>query len=57
MYVFLSENPSYVDYDPKYGLIWEQNGLVYGDWSAGIYGDGSYTKEVEYFPNSVMQKY
>lgn len=43
--VFLSENDSFHDPGTKKTLLWQQKGLVYGDWSSGPNGDGTYTFE------------
>lgn len=53
MYLFVSESPLFVDFNDPNSLIWEKNGLVYGDWSAGMNGDGIFTNEVEIIPNEV----
>nr|CAH7754683.1 unnamed protein product [Callosobruchus chinensis] len=46
LYVYLSENESVEDYHPS-KLFWYKEGLTYGDWTSGIYGDGSYVVEKE----------
>lgn len=56
LYVFLSENPSFVNFDDAKALIWEKNGLRYDDWSAGLNGDGTFTQEVEITPSEVCMK-
>lgn len=53
MYVFLSENPAFVDFNDPKALVWEKNGLMYGDWNAGLDGDGSFTNEIEFTPSEV----
>lgn len=53
MFVFISENPSFVDFNDTNALIWEKNGLTYGDWNAGINGDGTFTSEVDFTPSDV----
>lgn len=53
MYVFISENPAFVDFNNADALVWEKNGLVYGDWTAGLNGDGTFTKEIEITPSEV----
>lgn len=42
MYVFLSENEQYPDFDNPHSLIWKHDNLVYGDWTGGPYEDGTY---------------
>lgn len=51
MYVFISENPAFVDFNNPDALVWEKNGLVYGDWTAGLNGDGTFTKEIDITPS------
>jgi hypothetical protein len=53
MYVFLSENPLAADFNDRNSLIWEKVGLTYGDWNAGINGDGSFSNEIEFTPSEV----
>ena len=53
MYVFLSENPLSADFNDRNSLIWEKVGLTYGDWNAGIDGDGTFTHEIEFTPSEV----
>lgn len=67
MYVFLSENEQYPDFDNPHSLIWKHDNLVYGDWTGGPYEDGTYklstklsTTEVrftiDYVPNLITKK-
>ncbi|XP_026685374.1 cleft lip and palate transmembrane protein 1 homolog [Diaphorina citri] len=42
MYVFLSESDRNPDFDNSHALIWKHDNLVYGDWTAGPYGDGTF---------------
>lgn len=42
MYVYISEDLKGISNFTNANLIWEQGGLVYGDWYAGADGDGTY---------------
>ncbi|CAI9734582.1 lip and palate transmembrane 1 homolog [Octopus vulgaris] len=42
MYVYVSEQEVFTDFDNPESEFWVQKGLVYGDWASGIYKDGSY---------------
>ncbi|KAL5008258.1 hypothetical protein ScPMuIL_013839 [Solemya velum] len=43
-YAYISEDEEFSDFANKDALFWRHNGLVYGDWTAGVNGDGSFTK-------------
>ncbi|KAK9508000.1 hypothetical protein O3M35_007754 [Rhynocoris fuscipes] len=45
MYVFLSENNVFTEFDNPKFLIWHKTGLVYGDWNSGPNADGTYMFE------------
>lgn len=47
MSIYVSEQEFFEDFNNPKSLIWFQDGLVYGDWSSGRYGDGSYTNAVK----------
>lgn len=42
MYVFLSEDDVYPDFSNPHALIWKHENIVYGDWTAGPYEDGTF---------------
>lgn len=42
MYVFLSEDEMFTNFDDPDALIWTKKGLVYGDWTGGPDGDGTH---------------
>ncbi|CAH1174120.1 unnamed protein product [Phaedon cochleariae] len=52
LYIYLSDNETMDNYHPS-NLFWYKEGLTYGDWNAGPYGDGSYAveKDVPITPN------
>lgn len=42
MYVFLSEDEVFTNFDDPNALVWSKKGLIYGDWTGGPNGDGTY---------------
>uniref|UniRef100_A0A8D8RI60 Cleft lip and palate transmembrane protein 1 homolog n=2 Tax=Cacopsylla melanoneura TaxID=428564 RepID=A0A8D8RI60_9HEMI len=42
MYVFLSEDDRHPDFNNPHSLVWKHDSLVYGDWTGGPYGDGTF---------------
>ncbi|RZF36720.1 hypothetical protein LSTR_LSTR005033 [Laodelphax striatellus] len=47
MYVYLSEDEKFLKHDES-KLIWQKNGLIYGDWTSGPNGDGTYNFETKF---------
>ncbi|GAA50248.1 Cleft lip and palate transmembrane protein 1 like protein [Clonorchis sinensis] len=47
MYVFMNEHPTFTAFNDSQALFWHKQDLVYGDWTGGPHGDGSYTKDGE----------
>lgn len=45
MYIYLSEQDDFTDFNNEDALFWSLKGLEYGDWTSGPNGDGSYIKE------------
>uniref|UniRef100_A0A1B6G4Q6 Cleft lip and palate transmembrane protein 1 n=1 Tax=Cuerna arida TaxID=1464854 RepID=A0A1B6G4Q6_9HEMI len=45
MYVFLSEEERFVRFDDPSALIWKQQDLIYGDWTGGPNGDGTFNMD------------
>ena len=45
MYVYVSEQEKFNDFANGDALIWLEEELVYGDWTSGVNGDGSYEKK------------
>ncbi|XP_052697310.1 putative lipid scramblase CLPTM1 [Crassostrea angulata] len=45
MYIYLSEQEDFTDFNNEDALFWSLKGLEYGDWTSGPNGDGSYIKE------------
>lgn len=43
LHVYISEDPSWVNFNDPSSLIWLQEDLMYGDWYGGRNGDGIYT--------------
>lgn len=44
MYIYLSESETFTEFDNPSALFWLEEDLIYGDWTSGENGDGSYTK-------------
>lgn len=42
LYIYLSENEVFTDFNNTEALFWYQQDLVYGDWTTGDSGDGCY---------------
>ena len=40
--MYINELESFVDFKDKKTLIWLEEDLAYGDWTGGLYSDGSY---------------
>ncbi|CAC5391092.1 unnamed protein product [Mytilus coruscus] len=47
LYMYLSEQETFTDFDNENALVWKKTGLMYGDWTSGPNGDGSYEKSME----------
>lgn len=47
LYVYISDQHDYVDFENPQSLIWYKDGLIYGDWSSGADGDGTYTQSTK----------
>lgn len=45
--MYLSEQEAFSDFDNENALVWKKTGLMYGDWTSGPNGDGSYEKSME----------
>lgn len=43
MYVYVSEDEEFEDFSNMNNLIWTKKNLVYGDWTAGENGDGTFS--------------
>ncbi|XP_071439565.1 putative lipid scramblase CLPTM1 [Hetaerina americana] len=43
LYVYVSEDDVFKDFNNSESLVWTHQNLVYGDWTAGPDGDGIYT--------------
>lgn len=44
MYVYISDQEEFTDFKNEDALFWLKTGLVYGDWTEGPNGDGSFEK-------------
>ena len=46
LYIYLSEDEMFADFNDTNKLIWLQEELAYGDWDSGEAGDGSFVKQL-----------
>ena len=42
LYVYLSEDEEFLNFNDSNSLVWKHEGLIYGDWYSGTEGDGIY---------------
>ena len=42
--MYISESETFNDFDNPNALFWLEEELIYGDWTGGPNGDGSYIK-------------
>lgn len=52
MYVYLSEEEILTSFEDS-KKIWQKVGLIYGDWTGGPNGDGTYELETEFETSEV----
>uniref|UniRef100_A0A672RU41 CLPTM1 regulator of GABA type A receptor forward trafficking n=1 Tax=Sinocyclocheilus grahami TaxID=75366 RepID=A0A672RU41_SINGR len=57
LYVYISENEIFTDFNNTEALFWYQQDLVYGDWTTGELGDGCYEHYLELGLSEVRHKY
>lgn len=57
LYVYVSENELVPDFKSGKELVWEQNGIVYGDWTGGPFGDSSYELRTKIATSEVNDKH
>uniref|UniRef100_A0A452DSB6 CLPTM1 regulator of GABA type A receptor forward trafficking n=1 Tax=Capra hircus TaxID=9925 RepID=A0A452DSB6_CAPHI len=56
LHVYISEHEHFTDFNATSALFWEQQDLVYGDWTSGENSDGCYEHFAELdIPQSVQQ--
>ncbi|XP_007491636.3 putative lipid scramblase CLPTM1 isoform X1 [Monodelphis domestica] len=56
LHVYISEHEHFTDFNTTSALFWEQQDLVYGDWTSGENSDGCYEHFAELdIPPSVQQ--
>lgn len=55
MYMYLSEDFEFDDFNDTSKLIWFQDGLIYGDWYGGENGDGTFSQSVNFHPSKTLQ--
>ncbi|KAK7493479.1 hypothetical protein BaRGS_00015379 [Batillaria attramentaria] len=55
MYVYVSEQEDFDDFANEDALFWVEKGLVYGDWTSGETGDGTYVKHGQILASETVQ--
>lgn len=55
LYVYLSEEKTFTGFRDKNTLIWQEEGLIYGDWYGGPNGDGSKSFLHKFRPSKELQ--
>lgn len=55
LYVYLSEDENVIDFNDSNSLVWKHEGLVYGDWTSGPNGDGTYSFSIQFEPSTALQ--
>ena len=55
LYVYLSEDPEFVNFNNSESLIWLKEDLIYGDWTSGPNGDGTYEFSTSFEPSQQLQ--
>lgn len=53
--MYLTDNDDGVNWEDSNSLIWLEEGLAYGDWYAGINGDGIFTQSIKFSPSKQLQ--
>merc|ERR1739844_380902 len=44
-----------IDFNDSNSLVWKHEGLVYGDWTSGPNGDGTYSFSIQFEPSAALQ--
>ncbi|KAK6640179.1 hypothetical protein RUM44_011865 [Polyplax serrata] len=44
LYMYISEDQEFKDFNNELSLFWKKTGILYGDWYGGPNGDGTFTK-------------
>lgn len=55
MWIYISEDIEFYEFNDTSKLVWFQDGLVYGDWYGGLNGDGTYTQSYSFKPSQRLQ--
>ncbi|GAB0089244.1 cleft lip and palate transmembrane protein 1 [Sergentomyia squamirostris] len=55
LYVYISEDYNFADFDRSEFLVWQHNGLVYGDWNSGPENDGVFTYSTQFSASERVQ--
>ncbi|PVD26713.1 hypothetical protein C0Q70_14391 [Pomacea canaliculata] len=55
MYVYVSEQEEFTDFNNEEALFWVEEGLVYGDWTSGPNSDGTFQRDGQIIPSENVQ--
>lgn len=55
LYVFKSESEIFKEFEEPSALVWMKEDLVYGDWTSGPNGDGTFSHSMT-FPASEVRR-
>lgn len=56
LYVYKSDSDVFTEFDDPKALVWFKEDIIYGDWTGGPSGDGTFTQSVT-FPASEVIKH
>ena len=48
LYVYISDSEFFRDFKNPKALVWIKDDLVYGDWTSGLEGDGTYSHSISF---------
>ncbi|XP_033734094.1 cleft lip and palate transmembrane protein 1 homolog [Pecten maximus] len=55
LFVYISLQEEFTDFNNPQSLFWQQKGLMYGDWTSGVDGDGSFVQSGQIPTPEVVQ--
>lgn len=53
MYMYISEDQEFKNFEDESLLFWKKTGIVYGDWYGGPNGDGTFIKWTKFTASEV----
>lgn len=55
LYAYLSEDEHFGAFNDSNALVWSQKDLMYGDWTGGLQGDGSFSTSTSFTASKNLQ--